>query len=463
MTARMREQAGSAMVIAMMSMLIMLALGLGVFTFVEGQQRASANERIRESSYNLAEAALESTVAYLSVGSEFPAASTDPWGETAAAPGQGAACGPSSVATDRCPNPATVTGAFSQGGDAAQPDHRNAPQWSTTVWDDVGASANLYQEGVTNAPGNPMWDTDSDGEMWIRSQATVAGRSKVLVAKVEKRGATTTASPYPGAGLQATDLFIEPANTTSLVADMQGTATVPGRIDLYCAEILYPSHGQGWCPGANATLGQVYPWTISTGQPGNVCIGEDGTPWPYGGQYYPKCWSPDVGADVVALRARAQANGTYYATSCPASLTGEVVFIDYINGGTACRYLAGSSTWNSSANPGMVVLGHNSGLQIGGNNTYYGLIYNGNTHPLTSGSRGSVSIEGTARVQGAVIVEGGSLDLGGGLMISSTRSPAFIYDPGVFADFDEATTTSSSSGGYRISPGTFREIPVNGT
>ena len=62
-----RSETGSAVIAAILITAVMLGLGLGTFTLVEGQQRASAQERVRESRYNLAEAALESAVAYMNV------------------------------------------------------------------------------------------------------------------------------------------------------------------------------------------------------------------------------------------------------------------------------------------------------------------------------------------------------------------------------------------------------------
>jgi Tfp pilus assembly protein PilX len=441
-------------VIALMVTLIMLALGLGVFTLVGGQQKAVADERVKESSYNLAETALESAIAYMPTAS---VSSTNWYGKrTTDASGTFVqrSCDQASSSSN-CPSPTSVLGAFTNAKDFGSA----GAQWKTEVWDNVYPNTSFYQETVTNKSTAVQYDSNGDGKFWIRAQATAGTKKKVIVALVTPR-TVSTAAPYPATGIQGTELYVDPITTTSQVIDMQGTATTPGRVDLYCVNSLYPPQGSGSvCPTVDSTKGQLYPWTVSTGQPGNRCIDETGTTWAY---YYAggyQCWSTNVGADIIRLRNRAIANQTYYNNTCPTNLTGEVVFVDGdVN--TQCAYTSGSSTWNSAANPGILVFGKANGITLGGNNTYYGLIYAGNT---TAGSHASiVYVTGTARLQGVAIAEFGMVGESGTIYVDSTRNPGFVYDPNAFNKWNTASgSSSSSSAGYMIVPGTYREIPVN--
>jgi Tfp pilus assembly protein PilX len=454
MTRCLRDERGTAMVIAIMVVLIMTALALGTFTFVEGQQRASADERVRDSSYNLSEAGLESAVAYLTV--KWPT-SAQPWGYNATLT-SGGECTRTSASTDNCPDPSSVTTGFNDS--VNQQDYAGTPTWTTTVLDNGSpagpcTSLNLsgscfYSESLTCVPAGtpavcskPKYDVNGDGAVWVRSQATVQGRKRILVALVK---AQTTPLPYPRYAMFGGDLAINAA-LNGKVVDAQGSAGTSGKIYLSCLNpAATPQYSGGACPGADPIKQQVQPWNITTTVTSgfNPCITEAGVTLT--GQA--PCLSANQGADIIALRQRAQKLGTYYS-SCPtaAQLTGPDVFIEA--GSVVCNYTTGTNTWNSAANPGMIVV--NGGTSLGGcltiggvNSTYYGLIYDANEPGFTNG----VLISGSAQVIGAVIV-----DHGDGLFITSTHVPAFTYDPKAF----NAATTGT--GPIRIIPGTYREVP----
>ena len=453
MSARLRRERGTAMVIAIMVVLIMTALALGTFTFVEGQQRASAGERVRDSAYNLAEAGLESAVAYLTV--KWPIAAR-PYGYNATNT-SGADCGPGSALADDCPDPSSVTSSFNSA--SSQQDYAGAPVWTTTVVDN-GAPATpactslgltgscFYRESLTCVPAGtpatctkPRYDANGDGAVWVRSQAIVQGRKRIIVALVKPQQQPL---PYPRNAIYAYDVVMSAGLAAGSINTL-GNAGVAGKVNLVCVEpFATPQYDGGGCPGADPNKPQIQPWTVTTTLNAyNSCVNEDGTVVAL------SCLSTNQGADVIALRKRAQALGTYY-TTCPsaAQLTGPDVFIETAN--LTCNYTSTSNTtWNSAANPGMIVITHGNSttgsINIGGtNNTYYGMVYSAEEGAALAG----LTISGTAQVIGATIHD--RYDI---LAITSTHVPAFTYDPKAF----KAVTTAS--GPIRIVPGTFREVP----
>jgi Tfp pilus assembly protein PilX len=441
MSVRRGDERGTALVIGIMIIVVMMALGLGTFAFVEGQQRASADERVRDSSYNLAESALESAVAYLSV--TWPS-STQPWGYKVGQPsGTAGTCGPTSATTDNCPDPSMVTTAFTQSG-AHQTDYAGAPNWTTTVRDNGTPSTSFYRESSTGT--QPEYDANGDGAVWVRAKATVQGRTRILIGLVK---AQPKPLPYPRYALFGGGVYINgaAAGLTQKIVDTQGSASVPGKVGLTCINAMQPAPASGpsMCPGADPTKGQVQPWTVSTAQPYHQCINETIGPGPIN----QPCLSINEAADMVALRNRAKALGTYY-TTCPtaAQLTGKDVFLDN-SSGLGCTYSSG--TFNSAASPGMIVIAQGLStpeLVFNGTATYYGLIYDADEYQMgTSGAFGDVEINGTAQVVGGAIMDEQNV-----LGIQSTKSPALIYDPNAW---NQLFTT----GAIKIVPGTLREVP----
>ena len=146
------------------------------------------------------------------------------------------------------------------------------------------------------------------------------------------------------------------------------------------------------------------------------------------------------GSDVSSLKSRAVAKGTYYA-SCPANLTGEIVFIESGN----CSYSGG--TGNSDGSPGMVVI--NSGtLALGGNYAYYGLVYARNLQGSSGCASPVVSLSGTSLITGAVAVDGL------GCVSSGSSKLNLVYDSNVFG-------LVKGFGTGELTPGTWRELGPN--
>src|SRR5437879_9942083 len=118
-----REESGFALIPVLALMLAMFGLSLGLIAEVEGQQRQSSYERIRESSFNLAEAALGAET--VAVGRTWPSSSSSP-----------TACTPSSTSSS-CLLNSTVSGAYTTPDYTQVCASSSTPAWQTTVRDNA--------------------------------------------------------------------------------------------------------------------------------------------------------------------------------------------------------------------------------------------------------------------------------------------------------------------------------------
>src|SRR5437588_5753267 len=108
-------------------------------------------------------------------------------------------------------------------------------------------------------------------------------------------------------------------------------------------------------------------------------------------------------AAVARLRQRAIDDGTYYASGCPPTPAGAVVFVE---SGT-CPYTTSTpGPWNSPTNPGLFII-NNGTVSFTGNQTYYGVIYALNGQHAIPPSC-PVSLGGTVSIRGGVQI--GSTD-----------------------------------------------------
>ncbi|HWI09469.1 MAG TPA: hypothetical protein VNT54_18365, partial [Solirubrobacteraceae bacterium] len=165
------DETGSALFVAMIAMSLMLMMGLATIALTDQQTRASGAERVREASFNLAEGALQQQ-SYLLGGKGWPKKAADALPDS---------CGQSSTFT-RCPTPSalvTTTG----GGAYEGVDYANGAVWTTYVRDNTLTNARQYTTAVES---QPRWDADGNGEIWVRSTATVSGKTRVIVALLKR-------------------------------------------------------------------------------------------------------------------------------------------------------------------------------------------------------------------------------------------------------------------------------------
>jgi Tfp pilus assembly protein PilX len=387
-----RDQSGFVVVTAIMIIGIMIAIGLAGYAYVGTQTTQSGQERVRESAFNLSEAALNSTANFLSV--QWP---------TAASP-YPSSCTQAST-TSSCPPTTGVTGSLT-GGDF----NGTVWSWSTEIHDNGAPTASFYSDTTTRA--QPGYDANGDGTLWVRSSATVRGRTRTIAALVNTQ---QIRSVFPKNTITA-GYFSVGNSGKKVIVDTKGSSSTPGTIAVRCS--IPPSKTfPNTCLDYTPSKGQVIPDTRQDAYGGGNALST---------------------SDLDLIRQRAQSLGSYY-TSCPSSLTGALVFIE---GPANCSYSA-NTTYNSASGttpgPGFVVI-VNGTLAIGGGATYYGLIYAANQQNSTGYV---VTISGSAKVVGAVAVDGN-----GGVSVGASGNN-LVFDRNVFNNVQANGNVTIVQNGWR--------------
>jgi hypothetical protein len=358
---------GWALVTAVVLMTIMLGLGLAAYSMSDNQQKLSGVERAREAQLNLTEGVLSAQIFALS--RNWPAA---------AAGAYPTSCTQGSANPDQCPQAARVRSHF----DAV--DFRPGSAWTVQVRDNGGTYRSYYTDAVL--AGQPAWDADGDGQVWVRAQGTIKNKTRVLVARVKVESLPVR---FPNA---------------PFVAGSMGTSNSGG----HGGRVLVDTAGS---PGI---VRCVNPTPAAAPNRGNPCAGYDADQ--INGTVLSQ---PDTPTNVItpevldALRQTAKANGTYSA-GCPANPVGKVVFVESGN----CEYRVNGSV-NSQANPGIFIV--NSGTMFcNGNTSWYGIMYLVNAQ----NSSGVVfDNKGGCTVYGGIFIDGpGRLEIG-------SNAPNLVYDP----------------------------------
>lgn len=384
------------MITAILLTVAMLGLGMGSFAYVDGQQRQSGDERVRESAFNVGEAALDAQVFQLS---------HQQWPSTpgAALP---ASCTPSSSATPICPNAASLSAAYT-GADystAACPGGGAAgPSWTTYVHDDSAGAEQNYNAKTSTGANQPTWDSNGNGKLWLKATGTARCKQRTMVTAVQ-RGTKTLSFPRNAV---AANWVSTSNNGNKVIIDTQGGSD-------QSADVVARCTGSAPTPCLNYRTGQISPSVPKT---------DAGAP----------AIASPIG-DMDAFKALAQRENTYFPSGCPGSLTGAHVYVEDFTG---CN--AGDA--NSSASPGVMYIARGT-LSLGGNTKIYGLVYMGNKQ-LSSGA--VVTLSGNARIVGAVAIDGG-----GGLIVGSSYTN-LTFDGRVFEKF-------TGLGGLGVAPNTFREL-----
>jgi Tfp pilus assembly protein PilX len=388
---RLADPRGSALVPALMITVMMLGFGMAMLTLVEGNQSDSRRERERESSFELAEGVLNAQIYRLST--RWPSK------VSAAYP---AVCTAASSQTD-CPGSldSNFTGA----------DYTKAVQWKVQVRDNSSSSTDFYTESVVGSGGTAAQDLNDDNFLWVRAEATVAGRKRVLVALVE---AENVALNFPNATLVAGKFEVSNSGNKVMI-DTNGTANewVPGDIIVRC------NKASSGCAVWDEPKGQIEPDTVKSNPT------------------QPKALSPEA---LDLLRARAVAEGNYYAGCAPSlqgDVPGELVFMENAEG---CHF-NGNADYNTVATPGYVVIA-NGTPTLDGNASFYGVIYHANE---SESSNMLMNLKGNISIFGSIVIDGA-----GGLSAGSSKVN-LVYNPNAFSGLKAFGTAG-------IVQNTFREI-----
>jgi hypothetical protein len=338
-------------------------LGFSVLTLVGSQQGASRQERERESSFALSEGVLNSQIYLLSRG----------WPGTA---GQAYnTCNAGTGADSNCPDPGTLQQSFTGA------DYNAGLTWSTELHDNttvpgdtsVNTAAKFYDDASVRA--QPRWDSNRDGFLWLRAQANTHGHRRTLVALIKAEELTAL---FPRNAVVANNLTIGP-NGNQTYVETQGSYVILRCNGMTTAECEAWGRTQHVGPNADVRI-------VSTQKP---------------------ALSPET---LERMRDYAKANGTYF-TSCPSSLTGDIVFIETAN----CSYKGqGGTEWNTAQQPGVLIIGSGA-IDFGGNGLYHGVLYhlNGSDGVGQQISGDVVTIQGNVCISGSVVIDGpGGLKVG---------------------------------------------------
>src|SRR3989440_202616 len=360
---RLRAEEGWAMVVAIMVTALMVSMGLATAVVIDSQTQGSARERLDESDFNLAQGALVSEMSILTA--------RWPGGSGAAFPTQ---CTSASVST-QCPDPSMLGASYNSA------DYASAPTWNVQVRDNNTATPDFYSDSGTSTQAH--WDSNGDGKIWVRATATVKQHTQAVVGliQVDKQTEQLPHSTLIAGSLDISNNGNKPLICTKLPDDLSGkdctsSSSQVGPVQVRCA--TYTSS----CLNIRSPIDnsvQISPYNVQVGYPAAPSL------------------SPEA---LNRLKARAQADGTYYSGTCPASMQGPqagmVVFVDSAN----CSFTA-NTTYNSLTQPGVFII-NNGTLNLAGTSTFYGVIYAAN--PPAAGT--TVNLGGNTSVVGGINIDG---------------------------------------------------------
>jgi Tfp pilus assembly protein PilX len=444
-----RSEQGYTLVTAIVLMTVMLGIGLATVSLVDTQSTESRATRQRDTAFNLAEAALTAQVYELAL--RWPGA-----GYAVNPAYANYACTPASLepvlngdppatAQLMCPSASTLSPLVSN------VDAQGAT-WETHVYDDATSTGNpadrgrFYSDALVNsgdaAPSGGYattpragYDSNRNGQVWVKSSATAKGRTRTLVSLVKAQflqqdvinsallaGSLTFSNQGRHSGF-----FIE----QRLAADPNGNANiVTVRCDPAAQPTLpclgYPANSTGW---QDKLGGAIDPPS-----------------------YNPAPTAPNAlePATLDALMADAKADGTYYSAA-PGGLTCADVnrppttfHVLYIKD---CNISwSGNDVLNTEALPGMVIL-DNSRLTLLGKTTINGVLYARNPPPPVT--EPVVKVHGCAQIAGGLIIDDmGATDVGS---CSQKDRPNIKFTPTAYS----SVKTYASAG---IIQNTWREL-----
>ena len=388
MIAKLRREEGVTLVVAIFSLALMLGIGLAIYSFVDSQTRQSGAERDAESAYTYAESVLD--LEGFMMSSVWPTASPGMPdcsynGTTLTATG-----GP----TTQCPSSAQLAAALTG------LEYSGTVTWTARIRDNGGtekcdviaASTCSYYYDDTALASQPHYDSNGDGQVWLRAQAIARGKTRTLVERVSLDRQPVN---FPQAVITAGYLSLKDSPHLKVVTNFSP-------INLRCAI------NTAGCLTLKKTK-QIAPYKITFSYPQQQAI-------------------PTSSLDL--LRKRAQTEGWYYA-SCPTTPPGSQVFVEsgnctgasmpYTSPTQHGTYIQASGTLTLSGNKQPPSANYTKGRK--GN--FWGLIYLANQSKLTSNV--FTITKGKRLIRGVV-----AIDYGGGMSLGGSKDTLLQYDPIAF-------------------------------
>jgi Tfp pilus assembly protein PilX len=207
------DESGAALVTALLCTMVMLALGFALLAIVDTQANESTDEATRDRGFNLAESVLTNEAFVL--GRNWPKSgfgncfSADSFGDTL-----GATAPPADSRTLRL-RP-SLNAAYT---DAAY----EGATWQVNICDD-DAGSTVWDDTLTN---NHSYDHNANSMVWVRSQATVAGKTRALVGLVKVRETSAMNKKY---GLVTGNVAEDLGPTTSAITGNNVVTTLTDRL-----------------------------------------------------------------------------------------------------------------------------------------------------------------------------------------------------------------------------------------
>jgi hypothetical protein len=399
------KEDGFAVVTAILILFIILMLGLAAMQTGDVQTHQTGHEVAGEAAFNLAESALNAEADQLD--SSWPT-SSNPWIQT---------CNQSSAATTGCPG-TTVTNSFTT--QYAGVGYRNS-QWSVQVVDDSGASPNYYSDALL--PGY-AYDSNGDGRLWVRAQATIWGQKRIVVAQVVR---TQQVMALPQSVITSGGVYTSNNGNKVIIEAKDPNSGLTGTVDVRCSASAPDWGNDSTCAGWDPKQGQLDP--ASAWQAGN----------PTGS------FSTLSGDSLNALRQTAWENGTYYPTGCPPEGTVGIVFVE----DAICKYTT-AATWGSDSTPVALIVNRGT-VEINGKVQFYGIIYAADAQGTPSSGCTTqngpvVTVHGGGALHGAIFVDNcGTVDAGDDKF-------DVVYDTAVFGGFYSYSTPVLAKNTFRIMP-----------
>jgi Tfp pilus assembly protein PilX len=405
---RLRSEEGWLVVTAIAVTTMMVGIGLAIFSTVGTQQSMSRQERNRDSSFNLAESALYAQAFILSRN----------WPQNASPTGGAWVCNQTITSSSICPTFSAIQNAL----DGTNiPDFKTGMQWRLTVTDNGKTTPTTDYITDPTDPNytNAAWDANNDKRIWVRADGWAQGKERSLVALLQLE---QFKEPFPQNVITAGHFQTDNQGNKVLI-NTQGSSATGSQVVVHCPQ------GQSGCASMRDPV-QVGPAPVQYSPP----PGGDSS-------QIPTAMTP---SELNRFQTAAQNNGTYY-TSCPSSLEGSVVFIDYpsYSPSNICGTFTGNTTWNSPTSPGLLII-RNGALSLGGTTTFYGLIYAPNP---SCTSDNLVLTQGNTHIFGGV-----AIDCLGGLDVGSSHENV-TFDSSAFNNL-------KTTGAAGLVQNTWRELPA---
>jgi Tfp pilus assembly protein PilX len=406
-----RSERGNALITAILVVAMMAGLGTAMVSVIDTQTSESRVQRTTDTTFNLAEGALNAEAFLL--GRNWPQSTANmptPAGAASPCSGQsitGTLDPPAASATPSLRDQIQSVLAQTYTGSTTT----TGAQWWLTACQDGGKNAwdASLLNGLAYDPTIAADPTPKPRRMWVRAEAKIDGRRRAVAALVQ----AGQQAVFPSLALVTGNIGDDLGNVLNglTTGPLLGPITnllinsdpmVVGNVGLRCS-LLDGTDLLGCLSGLLKATSALGPIGALLQANNYTDYNSDST----------------ISADQLALlRQQAQATGTYYATasngtggvaagaSClPGGSAGKIIFIEKVGDGT------GSCILNAASNPsakalivgsGGVRVCTNGGCAGGGSGTYTGVIY---TLHRTDPAYEDVRIENGAKVIGGVYID----------------------------------------------------------